>query len=97
MPDHSPGSRLALPLFCVVLGGILLGGRFQHAQAQRVSIAPRVSTLGAGADVTVGLSSTVNLRVGGGYLPVSHSGQLQDEVDVQYVTEQVADKIDCLG
>jgi hypothetical protein len=53
-------------------------------QAQRVALGPRASTLGLGGDITIGLSRTVNVRMGGSYYPVQRSGTYQAEVNVRY-------------
>lgn len=62
--------------------GLLLAAAPAHAQ--RVALGARASTLGLGGDLTVGLSRTVNVRVGGSYYPVERSGVYPAEVDVRY-------------
>ncbi|HKL88109.1 MAG TPA: hypothetical protein VJ884_03815 [Salinibacter sp.] len=82
--------RLA-SLLALLAGAFLLAGTMQRAHAQRVALGTRASTLGIGADATVGLTSTLNLRVGGSYFPVQRSGVMRTEVDVRYdVTARLA-------
>lgn len=73
--------QFLLPL---LLTGLLLLVAHGSTHAQRVAVGPRASTLGPGADVTVGLSRTVNLRAGASYLPIQRSGVMQAEVNVRY-------------
>lgn len=72
-----------------VLGTTVFGPQIVHAQD--VAFDARASSLGLGGAVTIQISSTVNVRGGASYLPLSHSGVMQDEVNVQYnVTGRLA-------
>lgn len=56
--------------------------------AQRVAISVKGGTLGAGAEVTAGLTPTLNARVGGSFFPYSHQGSYtEDEVNVGYTAD----------
>lgn len=75
---------LVRPVPFLVLTGLLLLAGPEHSHAQRVAVGARASTLGIGGDVSVGISPTLNLRAGGSYLPLRHTGVMQAEVDVRY-------------
>lgn len=77
-------SSVSRPLLPFLLVAGLLVAPVDSASAQRVAIGPRASTLGLGGDVTVGLSRTLNVRLGGSYYPVQRSGVLQADVNVRY-------------
>jgi len=79
-------SLLALfrPVPFLLLTGLLLCASPERGHAQRMAVGARASTLGIGGNVSVGLSPTVNLRAGGSYLPLRHTGVMQAEVDVRY-------------
>lgn len=78
------------PSFGLLLGvGLLLLilGSGRQSYGQSVALGARATTLGAGAEVTLGLSSAVNLRGNASYLPLTHVGTRSHEVDVQYTVE----------
>jgi hypothetical protein len=77
-------ARLPASVLGLVAVAFLLAAAPLPTSAQRVALGTRASTLGVGADVTIGLSSTLNLRAGGSYFPVQRSGVVQAEVDVRY-------------
>ncbi len=57
-------------------------------QAQRLGISLKGGTMGGGAEVTAGLTSSLNARVGGSFLPYSHQGNYtEEEVDVGYTAD----------
>jgi hypothetical protein len=63
------GRILCLCLMAVVGLGLAPRG----AAAQNVAIVPHASTLGFGGDIAVGLTRTVNIRIGGNYMKYNFS------------------------
>lgn len=79
---------------CSLLALVVVGALVclpQSARAQSIAVSAHASTFGPGAAATVAIGSKVNVRTSVSYLPFTHSGVMQDEVDVRYdVTGQLA-------
>jgi len=87
MTVRSPLRSLHLVVLVLVVVGAVCAFGPRPAHGQSVALSTRASTLGIGGDVTVQLSSTFNVRAGGSYFPIRHSGVLEEEVNVQYDVE----------
>lgn len=71
--------------WCCALVALLLIA--PNLYAQRVALGVKAGTLGGGAEVTAGLTETLNLRAGGSFLPYSLSGDYEDEVTIGYTAD----------
>lgn len=77
--------------FSIVVLFLLIGFVSGTAYSQSIALNTRVTSFGPGAAATVQISSTVNVRSGMSYLPISRNGVLENEVDVAYdVTGELA-------
>ena len=74
-------------MIALLATGLLFAATPAPSHAQPVALSARASTMGVGADLTVGLSSELNVRAGGSYFPVQRSGTVRAEVDVRYDAE----------
>ncbi len=56
--------------------------------AQRLALGVKGGTLGGGAELTAGLTESLNLRIGGNFLPYSFNGDYtEEEVDIGYTAD----------
>jgi hypothetical protein len=68
---------------CAVL--VILALCVPNLFAQRVALGVKGGTLGGGAELTAGLTESLNLRIGGNFLPYSLTGEYtEEEVDIGY-------------